>query len=239
MTLDILIVIILLVSGAVSFFRGFIKEVLTIFGLGGAAAGAFIFGHKLTPLFEDWLVNPDDEDFRYFKVIPDDVLAVVAAYGTLFVLIFIALAILSHFLSKGAEAMGLGPVDRSLGAVFGILRGFLIVGVIYFSFSIFMEEGEFPEFVEDSKMIPVVDASVDWTLDALGVEKPFQDEDIDEKKLRDSIDAIDKVREDYIDPDAKKDNEQNDSSSTGYENQEREALENLIEKDATVTGGNE
>ena len=151
MTLDIIIVLTLLVSGAVSFFRGFIKEVLTIFGLGGAAAGAFIFGHLAIEIFEGWLVDPKDENYKYFDIVPDDVVAIIVAYAAVFIAIFAVLALLSHFLSKGAEAMGLGPVDRSLGAVFGLLRGFLIVAVIYFSFSIFVTDEEFPDFVQESK----------------------------------------------------------------------------------------
>tara|TARA_B100001971_G_C18166849_1_gene524714 strand:- start:184 stop:900 length:717 start_codon:yes stop_codon:yes gene_type:complete len=238
MTLDIIIVLTLLVSGAVSFFRGFIKEVLTIFGLGGAAAGAFIFGHLAIEIFEGWLVDPKDENYKYFDIVPDDVVAIIVAYAAVFIAIFAVLALLSHFLSKGAEAMGLGPVDRSLGAVFGLLRGFLIVAVIYFSFSIFVTDEEFPDFVQESKMIPIVSVVVDWTLDALEIKKPFQEDGLDEDKVKKSIDAIDKVREDYISPDKSKDPSK-DKSSQGYKSKERKALENLIEKDATVTGGNE
>ena len=41
MIIDLVILGIVLISAVVAFFRGFIKEVLTIVGLGGAAVGAF------------------------------------------------------------------------------------------------------------------------------------------------------------------------------------------------------
>lgn len=244
MIIDGIIAGVLLISAVISFFRGIIKEVLTIFGLGGAAAGAFLLGGKTVGLFESWIVHAEDEDYKYFKFIPDDLLAIVASYAAVFVVIFIALAVLSHFLSKGAEAMGLGPVDRSLGVLFGLLRGFLIVGIVYLSFSIFYEDGEFPTPVQESKLVPVIDVSVDWSLQALGLQKPFEDEKQDAKKIKTSIDTIDQVRDSYIDPKASK-GDPAKKNTKGYQDNDRQALDQLIEKGnnerntgASQTGGN-
>ena len=242
MIIDIVILLVLLISATVAFFRGFIKEVLTIFGLGGAAVGAFLFGGLATPPFEKWLVNEDDPDYRFFGFFPDDILAAIVAYAVVFIAIFLVLALLSHFLSKGAEALGLGPVDRALGVVFGLVRGMLIVGIVYLSFSIIVEDGDYPEMVQDSKFVHVVDTSVDWALSVIGQEKPFDDKNFNEDGVKKNLDAIDRVKEGYIDADKKA---VKDSKTKGYLREERKELQSLIEgsdspkDDAVITGGNQ
>jgi|AntRauTorcE11897_2_1112592.scaffolds.fasta_scaffold00497_7 membrane protein required for colicin V production len=231
MILDIIIVIVLIISAAIAFFRGFIKEVLTILGVGGAAGGAFLFGGKVVGIFQGWLGHEDDPDYKYFGLIPPDILAMVLGYVAVFVLIFVILTVLSHFVSKGAQAMGLGPIDRSLGIVFGIARGILLLGILYLPFLLVMPEDDFPDFVKESRLIPVVDAVVDWTIETADIKEPLEDITPDENNIKDSIDAIDKVREGYISPEGKgKDQPENDEP--GYEKQDRRALEKLIEDDA-------
>lgn len=231
MILDIVIVTVLLISAVIAFFRGFIKEVLTIFGLGGAALGAFLFGAKMAGPFESWLVKEDESNYKYFDIIPDDILALVLAYLAVFVVIFIVMTVLGHFISKAAQAMGLGPVDRSLGVLFGLVRGILLLGILYLPFSLIMEEEEFPEFVQQSRLIPVVDTVVDWGIDVAGLERPLEDAVPDEDNIKNSIDAIDRVREGYISGAAPED-APSAEQGPGYEQQDRQALERLIEDDS-------
>jgi len=239
MILDIIILVVLIVSAVIAFFRGFIKEVLTIVGLGGAAFGAFLFGGMAVPFFEGFILNPNDEDYKFFDVVPDDIVALLAAYAAVFLVIFLILTVIGHYLSKGAAAIGLGPVDRSLGVIFGLLRGVVLVAVLYLPFSLIMTQDEMPDFVQESKLVPLIDDSVNWTIETAGIERPLegQEDDTDEEedtaddtdikgKLTDEM--INKVREEYIGNSPPAQDKEKDKGE-GYQDGERDALEDLIE----------
>ncbi|MGM0422240.1 MAG: CvpA family protein [Pseudomonadota bacterium] len=230
MILDIIIVIVLMISAAIAFFRGLIKETLTILGVGGAAGGAFLFGGKVVELFQGWMA-PDDPDYEYFGLIPPNILALVLAYVAVFIVIFVALTILSHFISKSAQAMGLGPIDRSLGIFFGIARGILLLGILYLPFILVMPKEDFPDFVKESRLMPVIDTVVEWTIETANIEGPLEDITPDEENIKESIDAIDKVRDGYISPEGEE-KTQPENEKSGYEEKERRAFEDLIENEA-------
>jgi membrane protein required for colicin V production len=59
--------------------------------------------------------------------IPSPELRIAAAYVAIFVAALIVTALLGLLLSKIVKAVGLGGVDRMLGALFGAARGILIV----------------------------------------------------------------------------------------------------------------
>ena len=178
-------------------------------------------------------LDKEDEDYRFFDIIPDEVVAEGAAYLAVFLLIFLILSVLGHFLSKGAQAIGLGPVDRSFGVIFGLIRGALLIIVLYLPFSYIMEPDEFPQFVQESKLIPLVDDSSQWLLETAGLEESMEElagdagEKAAEKKQKLSDDMIDRVRDEYIGNDGMP--EEPDADQPGYEENDREALENLID----------
>lgn len=140
--LDIVVLIIILISSVVAFLRGFVREILTILGLGGAAMTALIAGPKLAPGIEEWLTGglPEETDAQLWGFIPYDIAAMVFAYLGLFVGTLIVLSIISHYIAKSVHAVGLGPIDRSLGVVFGVVRGLLLIGLLYMPFHILMED---------------------------------------------------------------------------------------------------
>lgn len=132
MVVDILALAVLLISAAIAFIRGFIREVLTIFGTIGAAAASYFGAPLFIPVVQGWLgVVPDEEPKKLFDVIPYDLLGVICAYGGIFVVVIIVLSIVSHIMAETAKAMGMGPIDRTLGVVFGAVRGLLLLGLMY------------------------------------------------------------------------------------------------------------
>lgn len=143
MLIDIVVIAILLVSILISFFRGFIREILTILGMGGAFLAAFYLGPTLEPILFGMLSDPDAEETqKLFDIIPFDLLAKVLAYGGIFVVFMVLLTLLSHILSSGAEKIGLGSLDRTLGAIFGLIRGILLLGLLYLPFQYGMQDEE-------------------------------------------------------------------------------------------------
>lgn len=142
--LDIAVVAVVLISVVIAVLRGFIREVLTILGLVGGAAAAYVLGPLLVGTTQGWLgvsETPEEEAQMFMGMIPYSMLAEVLAYGIVFIIFVIVLSIISHFLSKFVQKIGLGAVDRALGAVFGLARAALVLGLLYLPFY-YMIEGD-------------------------------------------------------------------------------------------------
>ena len=135
MILDIIVLVILLISTVIAFIRGFIREVLTIFGVGGALVASYLGGPHLVPIVQGWLgVDPEkkgEDAARLFDIVPYADVAIVLAYAGTFIVVAILLSLFAHWIAEKAKSIGLGPVDRTLGALFGLVRGALVLGLLY------------------------------------------------------------------------------------------------------------
>lgn len=114
---DYFVILVVVVSASLGIWRGFVYE---IFALGAWITGivcAVVFGQKVAT----WIT---------FNI--DEWLKIIVAYALVFVAVFIAVSVAGFVFTKIVRAVGLSPVDRGLGAMFGIVRGVLIVTVIVF-----------------------------------------------------------------------------------------------------------
>ncbi len=112
-TLDWVFAAILVLSLAVGAWRGLVFEVLSVAGW----VGSFVLAQWWAPAVAQWLpMGQWSPALRYAAGF------VVVLVGSLF-----AVALLAMLARKVIEAVGLRPVDRILGAAFGLLRGFVIV----------------------------------------------------------------------------------------------------------------
>lgn len=182
---DILVFAILAISIVTAIFRGFIREMLTIVGVVGGAAAAFFAGPTLVPLFNNWLgvteAQEKGEDIaKLFGVVPYDMLAGLLAYGIIFIIVVTILSIISHFLSGWAKAVGLGFVDRLLGAVFGLVRGLFIIGMLYMLFYIAAPQDSRQEWFGGARSYSYVEKVTGWMYEFLP--ESFTNEDSDKKE---------------------------------------------------------
>jgi len=110
---DIVLLLLLLASLLIGAWRGLVFEVLS---LGGWVA-AFVLAQWWADEAAAWLPLAELDPPLPF------------ALG--FVLVFVATAFVAGFLAwlikKGVEQVGLRPIDRTLGAAFGLLRGLVIL----------------------------------------------------------------------------------------------------------------
>lgn len=138
MILDIVVLVVLLISAGIAFMRGFIREVLTIAGVAGGLAGAWFCGPVLVPFMNGWLGVEDGVDpALLFGILPYDLLSQILSYGLIFILIVIILSFASHMLAEAARSIGLGAIDRTLGFLFGLIRGVLLLGLLYLPLHLF------------------------------------------------------------------------------------------------------
>lgn len=167
MILDIAVLGILIISAIVAFLRGFLRELLTIMGVIGGAIAARALGPVLQPVMEGWLRDPaaaDGKEQKLFDHIPLDMAAMVLSYGAIFIVVVIALSIVSHFLSGWAKAVGLGAVDRSFGVFFGLARGALLISLLYLPVLLIWgkEERADWKWTADSKTYSYVESGASW-----------------------------------------------------------------------------
>lgn len=152
MILDIIVLLLLLVSGGIAFMRGFIREALTIAGVGGGLVAAYFGGPILTPHVASWLgVEEGVEPEQLFGILSYDILALALAHGGIFLVVVMVLSFLSHIMAEAAKSVGLGAVDRSLGFLFGLVRGIIILGLLYLPFHLFLETEAKDVWFKDSR----------------------------------------------------------------------------------------
>lgn len=113
---DYLIVLVLVVSAAVGFWRGFVKEALSLLTLLVAIWLAWRFAALVEPKLSNWAA---DQEVRIW-----------IARGVIFALVLVLGALASWVARQLIRHTGLTGVDRMLGGAFGFARGVLIVGLL-------------------------------------------------------------------------------------------------------------
>jgi membrane protein required for colicin V production len=110
---DWILLAVLCLSFLLGIWRGLVHEVLSLAGW----IVAFFVSQMYAPRAAAWLpMEGSSQMLRY-----------AAGFVTVFVAVLIATVFLSWLIRKMVSAVGLGPLDRLLGAVFGLLRGLVIL----------------------------------------------------------------------------------------------------------------
>lgn len=99
-----------------SILRGFLRETLSLAGWVAAFFVAKLYTLQLAPLLP--------------QAIPGESLRLLAAFLILFLVTLLISSLLAIALAEVFKKIGLGWLDRWLGAFFGLTRGVLIVGII-------------------------------------------------------------------------------------------------------------
>ncbi len=140
--LDLAVLGIVLVSAFLSMMRGFSREVLAIGSWVAAAAAAYYFYPAVMPYLTPYIHK--------------EVFAQVAAAALVF---FGTLIVVSLFTVRVSDAIldsKIGALDRSLGFLFGIARGFLLAVVAFAIFNWLVSEKQQPEWVKNARTRPLL-----------------------------------------------------------------------------------
>ncbi len=116
---DLVVLIIFIVSVLLSIVRGVVRESLSLVGWVVAYMAAKIFAKDFV------IVLP--------LSITDDSLRMVISYVAVFMAVLIVMSMLTMLASALIRTVGLGLVDRFLGALFGFARGLLVVLLLVLS----------------------------------------------------------------------------------------------------------
>lgn len=234
MIIDIVVALVVLSSALISFMRGFIREVLTIAGVVGGILAAVFLGPSLAPTVRVWFgVGEGDPENakKLFDIIPYEVVADVTTYGAIFIAVVIVLSVLSHFISGAAKAIGLGPVDRSLGAIFGVARGLILLGLFYLPFHMMMPEKRKDDFFEGSQthyFIEKIAAAMEAYLPESDDVKEETDDLIKKKLEEQNLLGGGKKKEPEAELTITPLTDDTKTQGDGYNDQEREKLDKLF-----------
>lgn len=148
---DIGIVIILAISGLISLIRGFIKETMSLVIWVTAFVVAMTFSETASVLLVNFIELAS--------------LRQLAAWGGLFVGTLLLGAIVNFLLGKLVTSTGLGGTDRTLGLVFGVFRGLLVVLTLVTALPKAIPVEQDPWW-QESTLIPVFQTFEDWGREA-------------------------------------------------------------------------
>ncbi len=140
--LDLGLIAIVLISALLAMVRGFTREVLAIGSWAAAAAAAYFFYPRLAPF-----VSP----YIHKEPLPEIIAAAVVFFASL-----IVVSVLTVRISDAILDSKVGALDRSLGFVFGAVRGFLLGVVAFAIFNWLVAEKQQPQWVADAKTRPIL-----------------------------------------------------------------------------------
>ncbi len=119
--LDLVLLAVMLISGLLAMVRGFMREILSIAAWGAAALVTLYSFSKLLPTAKAYFNN--------------DTIASIVVIAGVFVGTLIVVSVITVRISDMILDSRIGALDRTLGFLFGLARGLLIVVVAYDSSS--------------------------------------------------------------------------------------------------------
>lgn len=141
--LDLGLIVVVLISALLSMVRGFTREVLAI-GSWAAAALAAYYGYAL--------VLPHVKPY-----IAKDTFALAASAAIVFFATLIVVSIITIKISDVILDSKIGALDRTLGFIFGAVRGFLLCAVAFLFFDWLVADKQKPEWVKSAKLRPYLE----------------------------------------------------------------------------------
>jgi membrane protein required for colicin V production len=209
--LDIVLIVVMLVSGLLAMVRGFMREVLSIIAW-VLAAGATLYAYsKLLPVAKQYFNN--------------DIVAAVAVIGGVFLLTLLVVSVLTVRLSDMVLDSRVGALDRTLGFLFGLARGLVIVVVAFMFFNWLVPDRSQPEWVKGAKSRIVLTGTGQWLMSML----PEDPESTILKRLKRPRPEDTETPEGAPDRHSERDKPADGRADAGYDNSSRIGMQQLLE----------
>jgi membrane protein required for colicin V production len=148
MYLDLFLIAVMLISGLLAMVRGLIREVLSIAGWGAAAVAGLLAFTKLLPITKQYISN--------------DYVAAGVTIGGAFFLTLIVVSIITVKISDTVLDSRIGALDRTLGFLFGLARGLIIVVVAFIFFDWLVPAKSQPDMIRNARSRVVLQNTGEW-----------------------------------------------------------------------------
>ncbi len=141
---DLVVIGIVLVSGLFALSRGLVKELLSIASWIGAAF-VTLYGFNIArPFMRELIRWPEVAD--------------LATGAGLFLVSLFLFWLIAHHLARLVRLTSAGALDRTLGFVFGIVRGLLIVVVVFMIVVWAVGPADQPRWLREARTLPILTA---------------------------------------------------------------------------------
>jgi membrane protein required for colicin V production len=151
--LDVILIGVMLISAILAMIRGFMREVLSIAAWVIAAAVTLYSYSKLLPLAKGFVNN--------------DIIAAVGVVAGTFLLTLLIVSVATVRFSDMVLDSRVGALDRTLGFLFGLARGLIIVVVAFLFFAWLVPSKTQPSWVANAKSKVVLQSTGDWLMSML------------------------------------------------------------------------
>ena len=146
--LDIILLAVMLISGLLAMIRGFMREILSIAAWIAAALATLYLFNRVLPYAQQYFNN--------------DIVAKAAVIGGVFLGTLLIVSIITVRISDMILDSRIGALDRTLGFLFGLARGLIIVVVAFLFFDWLVPQKSQPGWVTGAKSRVVLASTGDW-----------------------------------------------------------------------------
>ena len=151
--LDIILLVVMLISGLLAMIRGFMREILSIGAWGIAALVTLYFYSRALPIAKGYFAS--------------DMVAIAATVGVIFIGTLLVVSVITVRISDMILDSRVGALDRTLGFLFGLGRGLIIVVVAFLFFAWLVPDRSQPEWVRGAKSKVVLQSTGQWLMSML------------------------------------------------------------------------
>ena len=172
---DWFILIVLIASGVISFTRGFTKELLSLFLWLAAFIAAISLEYLATPKINEFIGNQE--------------ISKIISYIVVFIIFIFLGGIIIKFISKLIKWSGASGFDRFLGILFGLVRGLIVLFVIF----LLLPSGlKTTNLISNSKITPIIQKY------APEIEAYFRNLIDNRNVVEETLEKIDPLKKDLI-----------------------------------------
>jgi len=236
---DGIAIAIVLGSALFALIRGLVREVLGIFSW---ALAVFVTLYVQEYTYPFWQ-----------ETISSEIMARIVSYSSVFIITLVIGHVITYRVADAVDDGPLGSLDNTLGFVFGLLRGGVIISLFYMLVVNFTMDAKgkenLPQWLETAKSMPIMKEGAKIIVALLPADMQNATEKslaLEENKgsvkkvLRDKGQALKEQQDKNVpknkervkmleDKDAKKADETNPDVDASYGNKERQSLDHLIE----------
>jgi membrane protein required for colicin V production len=151
--LDIGLAVIMLISALLAMVRGFVREVLSIASWALAAVTTWYAYPRLLPLAQTQVSN--------------ELIAKGIVIAGVFLTVLVVVSLITIRISDAILDSMIGVLDRTLGFLFGLARGLVIVVVAFAFFTWLVPGPNRPDWMTKAKSFAVLDQTKDWLISQL------------------------------------------------------------------------
>lgn len=145
-SLDYVYIIVLLASTVWATIRGGVYETIATLSWVAAAIAARFASPWLDGVFQSWFKLPDST-----------VVTLVASYFVVFFVILLLVGFVNQKLRDRIQESMMNVTDHTLGVIFGIIRGVVVMGIVYWiALWYYSDIPNMPKWIENARTRPIM-----------------------------------------------------------------------------------